>query len=172
MEYFIILLILLMFTFALLLFLFLSRFKELNLLVSMMPNKKIIKKVIKQHKLVSNHFPFSGSYLTDKLTVVLLTSSTCVYNQAFEEIGDIVKKYNSSFLHLTHSNTDKKEIKRGSIENSSDYYEVSVPKSELILYDLIEFPQYLILKDKKVLEVTGTPIRVDYLLANELINNA
>lgn len=155
--------------------LFIKQFKKLEFLVNLMPNKKFERVNGLKHPLVGKVFPFSRELLTEEITIVLLTSPTCSACQgSYEEAISVVNQFNLDFLHLVAVNDDNSEIwieEKEVINTKKNYYQLNIPNNLLINYNLFQYPQYIIIKNKKIVEVTGIIRRIEYLMENNILNN-
>lgn len=162
-------LLLLIFLFIFFLVLFINQYNKLKLLVNLMPNKKFIKYKGEKHPLVGKEFPFEGEFLTADSTVALLTSSTCsVCQDVFDQTIDITNRYNLSFLHLELAPKSQSKVL---VDFKKNYYHIKIPGHILVKNKLTEFPLYIIIKDKKVIEIAYTTRRIEYLMENKLLVN-
>ncbi|WP_033826777.1 hypothetical protein [Bacillus andreraoultii] len=155
--------------------LFIKQFKKLEFLVNLMPNKKFERVNGLKHPLVGKVFPFSRELLTEEITIVLLTSPTCSACQgSYEEAISVVNQFNLDFLHLVAVNDDNSEIwieEKEVINTKKNYYQLNIPNNLLINYNLFQYPQYIIIKNKKIVEVTGIIRRIEYLMENNILDN-
>ncbi len=140
-----------------------------------MPNKKFERVNGLKHPLVGKVFPFSRELLTEEITIVLLTSPTCSACQgSYEEAISVVNQFNLDFLHLVAVNDDNSEIwieEKEVINTKKNYYQLNIPNNLLINYNLFQYPQYIIIKNKKIVEVTGIIRRIEYLMENNILDN-
>ncbi|KIO62419.1 hypothetical protein B4065_3148 [Caldibacillus thermoamylovorans] len=172
MNYFLFVLLL---VYVFLFILYIKQHKRLKFLVALMPNKKFYIKNGEEHPLTGKPFPFFSEFLTEDVTIALLTSPTCsACMGSFEQAVNIVNQYNLDFLHLVVSNNksdqilvEQKEIQ----EIRGKYYQLNIPHNILSSYNLLQYPQYIIIKNKIIVEFAGIARRIEYLMENNLLDN-